>query len=106
MGQNSDPSQKNRSQYVFNMTLAAVAGQVGCLTLVIVLAALFGGLYLDSRFDSRPVITITLMILSVPVTLFLMLWVVRKATSRLQNASKPQITETQEEDHNSGYKES
>lgn len=106
MGQNSTPSQRNRSQYVFSLTLAAVAGQVGCLTLIIVLAALFGGLYLDSRLDSRPVITITLMILSVPVTLFLMLWVVRKATSRLQKASQPQTTETQEEDHNSGYKES
>ncbi len=79
------PSNK-RSQVAFNLTLAVVAGQVGCLTLIIVLAALFGGLWLDNRYNSRPLFTIILMIGSIPVTLIAMFLVVRAATSRLTSA--------------------
>jgi hypothetical protein len=80
---------KNRTR-VYNLTLAAVAGQVGCLTLIIILAALFGGLWLDSHFDTKPTITIILMIISVPVTLVMMFWVVKATTSRIQSVSKKQ----------------
>jgi F0F1-type ATP synthase assembly protein I len=90
-------SQNNRNQYAFNLTLAAVAGQVGCLTLVIILAALFGGLWLDSRFDSEPVFTVVLMIASVPFTIVAMLWVVKKATSRMQPAPKNDARKFREE---------
>lgn len=88
MNSNSSQPERNRAEYAFNLTLAAVAGQVGCLTLVIVLAALFGGLWLDSQFNTRPMFTIGLMVASIPVTLVLMFWVVRTATSRLQAKSK------------------
>jgi membrane protein implicated in regulation of membrane protease activity len=97
MSQPSDPSEKNRGQYAFNLTLAAVAGQVGCLTLVIVLAALFGGLWLDSRFNTRPTFTVVLMVASVPVTLVAMFAVVRAATSRLRNSTQKNTDQDQEE---------
>ncbi len=84
----NDKPDEPRGQYAFNLTLAAVAGQVGCLTLFIVLAALFGGLWLDNQFDTRPLFTIILMVASVPVTLVLMFWVVKKATSRIKTSSK------------------
>jgi len=87
MTQNSEqPEQpgKDRAQYIFNLTLAAVAGQVGFLTLCIVLASLFGGLWMDKRFDSKPLFTVTLMLTSIPVTLILMFWVVRNATARIK----------------------
>jgi F0F1-type ATP synthase assembly protein I len=87
MSPTSDPSNQSRTQSAFNLTLVAVAGQVGCLTLLIVLAALFGGLWLDNRFDTKPMFTIGLMIVSVPVTLVTMFLVVRAATSRLQSSS-------------------
>ena len=78
-----------------NLTLVAVAGQVGCLTLIVVLAALFGGLWLDSQFDTKPIFTVGLMILSVPVTLVAMFWIVRKATSRLQKSTEQESEEIQ-----------
>jgi hypothetical protein len=87
MTQNSEHTEKpdnNRTQYIFNLTLAAVAGQVGFLTLFIILAALFGGLWLDKRFDSKPLFTVILMLSSVPVTLVMMFWVVRNATARIK----------------------
>jgi MFS-type transporter involved in bile tolerance (Atg22 family) len=80
----SDPSNKKRSALSYSMTLGVVAGQVGCLTLVIVIAALFGGLWLDNQFGTKPMITVGLMIASIPVTLIVMFWVVRKTTARLQ----------------------
>ena len=88
MSQPDEQPSKNRGQTAFNLTLAAVAGQVGCLTLIIVLAALFGGLWVDNRYDSRPLFTIILMIGSVPVTLIAMFLVVRAATSRLTSTQK------------------
>jgi uncharacterized membrane protein len=97
MGPNSDQSDKNRSQKIFNLTLAAVAGQVGCLTLVIIMVALFGGMWLDNRFGSGPLFTIGLTIASIPVTLVLMLWVVRAATTRLQTNSTKEKHIIQEE---------
>ncbi len=88
MSPERDPSEKNRSQYVFNLTLAAVASQVGCLTLIIVIAALVGGLWLDNQMHSKPLFTILFMIVSVPVTLVVMFWVVRATTSRIRNSEK------------------
>lgn len=99
MRSTSEPSDKNRAQYAFNLTLAAVAGQVGCLTLVIVLAALFGGLWLDNYFQTRPIFTVVLMVASIPVTLVLMFLVVRAATSRLQ----AKVAENQSQDNRTEY---
>ena len=90
MTQNSeqpDQPEKKRAQYIFNLTLAAVAGQVGFLTLCIVLAALFGGLWMDKRLDTKPMFTVILMLASVPVTLVMMFWVVRNATARIKPVS-------------------
>ncbi len=67
----------------FTYTLLAVVGQVGCLTVVIVLGALVGGLWLDRHFGTRALFTVGLFLISVPVTVGLMLWIVRRATRRL-----------------------
>ena len=91
---------KERFQYAMNLTLASIAGQVGCLTLVIIFVALFAGLWLDRYLDTKPLFTIVLLIGSVPVTLFLMFRVVRAATSRIkpvQNSKETKIP-TPEED--------
>lgn len=91
------PPQKKK-ELNFNVTLGLVTGSVGLITLVIVLAALFGGLWLDGRMDTRPLFTIILIVASVPVTLVLMFWVVRKATKKFQAGSSKDI----EEDHQGG----
>lgn len=85
MSQTGEQPEKGRGRYAFNLTLAAVAGQVGCLTLLVIFFALFGGLWLDNRFQTRPLFTIILMIGSVPVTLVAMFLVVRATTSRMLN---------------------
>ena len=84
------PGPKRRSkQYWLNLTLAGMAGQVGCLTLVILLAAVFGGVWLDGRFQTRPLFTLILILASIPVSLVAMFFVVRLATSKIK-AGPPQ----------------
>jgi len=85
-------------QYAFNITLAVVAGQVGCLTVGGILIALILGLFLDSRLDTRPLFTIILLIDSIPVTLVAMFWVVRKATSRIKPDVKNKSSQLEEAD--------
>jgi F0F1-type ATP synthase assembly protein I len=91
---------KDRFQYAMNLTLASIAGQVGCLTLVIIFIALFAGLWLDRTMETKPLFTIVLLIGSVPVTLFLMFRVVRAATSRIKPVQNPENNKipTPEED--------
>lgn len=82
----SDPKgqEKHRQQYIYNLALAAVAGQVGCLTLVIIFGALITGLWLDRSFATKPLFTILFMVASMPVTLYVMFRVVQGATRRIR----------------------
>lgn len=97
MSPNSAEPEPSRKQVAFNLALAAVTGQVGCLTTLIVVAALFGGLWVDSRFQTRPMFTILFLLVSVPFTLVMMFWVVRKATASIKPVAKPQGEPVQEE---------
>lgn len=87
---------------VFNMTIAAVAGQVGCLTVVVLGLMLLVGLWLDGHFGTRPLFTILMLVFSVPVTLVLMFAVVRRVTQRISavtgDDTQPAETLSQEEE--------
>jgi F0F1-type ATP synthase assembly protein I len=84
MSQAGDGSKKGSTRYAFNLVLVGAAGGAGCLTVLIILIALFSGLWLDNTFDTRPLFTIILMVGSVPITLVAMLLVVRFSTSRIK----------------------
>jgi hypothetical protein len=89
MSQNPDPRQ-SRKQYWINLTLAGAAGQVGCVTLIIILVAVLGGLWLDARFDTRPMFTFGLLLVSIPVSLAAMLFIVRLFTSKIKAGPPPE----------------
>ena len=86
MSQRPEP-QSDRKQYWLNLTLAGAAGQVGCVTLLIVVLAVLGGLWLDARFDTRPIFTLVLLVISIPVSLGAMLYIVRLVTSKIKTGS-------------------
>ena len=94
----SDPKgqDKDRQQYVYNLTLAAVASQVGCLTIVIIFGALIAGLWLDRSFSTKPLFTMLLMIASMPLTIFVMYRVVKGATGRIRPVTGKQKPENPE----------
>jgi MFS-type transporter involved in bile tolerance (Atg22 family) len=90
----------NHLTNLFTNQVLAVTGQVGCLTLVIILAAVFGGLWLDSRFDTKPIITIILVIGSVPVTMYMLIQLVRRTT--LGESPQPNTDQPLAEEENKG----
>jgi magnesium-transporting ATPase (P-type) len=96
MSQSGDQPDKMKALRSLNLTLAAVTGQVGCLTLIIIIAALFIGRWLDNRLDSSPLFTIALMIGSVPVTLVVMFRVVRWVTARYLQPTKKDSKDLEE----------
>lgn len=67
-----------------NLWLAALAGQVGFLILIIILAAVVGGLALDARLGTRPWFTIGLLLASIPVSLLLMVYITRKTVAKIK----------------------
>ena len=90
MNQSTPPSNKpNAAQYVQSMAFVSVGGQVGCLTLVIVLVALFGGLALDRIFGTKPVFTIILLLGSAPLALYLTFWVAMRSIKNLTPPAPP-----------------
>ena len=87
---NELPEKPDRKQQVFNLTLAGVVGQVGCLTLVIVLGAVFAGLWLDGIFQTRPWFTIGLVVASIPISIIMMVIVSRAAVSKIKTEHQKQ----------------
>ncbi len=71
-------------QNTLNLVIAAVLGQVGCLTLLIIIAALLGGMALDARMGTKPWFTIGLVVASIPISLVLMFFIARKAISKIK----------------------
>jgi hypothetical protein len=86
-----------RRRYWANLTLAGIAGQVGCLTLVIIAGALLLGLWLDAQLNSRPLVTLILLVASVPVSLGTMFFVVRQAVKRIKSDVPAQKSDHSEE---------
>ena len=86
----SQPAADDRKQSdkVFNTTLTAVIAQVGCFTPLIILGALFIGLWLDRSFDAKPLFTIVFILLSMPVSIIVLFAIVRSATKRLKTGNK------------------
>jgi hypothetical protein len=78
------PEPNDRGRYVLNLSLAGVAGQVGCVTVIIVFGSLFAGVALDRWLGTRPLFTVGLLLGSVPVTIFIMYWLVKLAIAKIQ----------------------
>jgi len=92
-----DEAKKKRHR-AYNLTLAAVTSQVGCVTVVITIGALLAGLWLDSRLDSRPLWTLIFAAVSLPVTLVVMFGIVRWTTSKMLIPNPEEDTPQEEED--------
>jgi F0F1-type ATP synthase assembly protein I len=83
MSPNSDRPDKVTVDYSTLSSQAAIVGlQVGGLTLGIVLVAVFGGLWLDKLFGTKPILTIILVLASAPLSLWLTVRVARRAVNK------------------------
>jgi F0F1-type ATP synthase assembly protein I len=85
--------QKGRS--ALNTLLIVLIGQVGCLTLIIILASVFLGMWLDNMFGTKPVITLVLLFAGIPISVLVMLVVARRTLARIKaEAEKDKNSET------------
>lgn len=87
-------SQKRPSR-ARNLALAAVAAQAGCSTIIIIILALLIGLWLDAQFGVRGLFTIGVLVLSVPLTLFIMVRIALGAAKRI--IPQPEIYQRKDE---------
>ena len=79
-------AQKGRR--ILNTLLVVMIGQVGCLTLILILASVFGGLWLDRTFGTKPVFTLALLFAGIPVSVLVMLVVARRTLARLKEEAE------------------
>lgn len=80
MTQNENRQKGSGFQASDGMTMVAVAGQVGCVTLLSVFIAVFLGLYLDRILGTRPLVLILLVLGSAPLSLLLTYYIAIRAT--------------------------
>jgi F0F1-type ATP synthase assembly protein I len=73
-----------------NLALAGALSQVGCVTVAIVIGALLAGLWLDNRFDTKPMFTIALLAASMPMSLLAVVRIALSAAAQFQADVKPE----------------
>ena len=95
--QDSDQRQANVAFIV-----ASVMAQVGCLTLLLVGIAIGLGRWLDAQFDTKPVITLILVLATVPLTFYLVIRLVLRGTSKLQRKSNLKTNQVEIEEEQGG----
>jgi F0F1-type ATP synthase assembly protein I len=65
-----------------------VIAQIGLLTLVVVVVAIFGGLWLDRVLSTKPLFTVLLILGSFPVSLYIIYRVALGATRGMTTAAR------------------
>ena len=86
---------EQKGQNILQTLLVVMIGQVGCLTLAIILASIFGGLWLDNMFGTKPVITLVLLFAGIPLSVFVMLTVARRTLARMKSQAESNETNSQ-----------
>lgn len=79
---------EQKGKNILNTLLVVMIGQVGCLTLVVILASVFAGMWLDNMFGTKPVITLVLLFAGIPISVLLMLFVSRRTLAKLKSQSE------------------
>lgn len=87
---NDRPPDKGNWSAAFNAKALTVGGEVGCLTLIIVILAVFGGIWLDRILGTKPLFTISLVLVSAPLALVLTYWIAKRAVKDIHPGSAAQ----------------
>jgi hypothetical protein len=77
-------SESQRRARLRNLFLAGIAGLAGFMIILLVLVALFIGLWLDAQLGRRGPCTIGLIVLSAPASLWLVFRIVLRLLAALQ----------------------
>jgi F0F1-type ATP synthase assembly protein I len=83
-----EKDQQYRVQRSANLAAAGLAGQIGCVVPAIILGSVLLGLYLDKTFDTGKLITLILVLASLPVSIYLTFRLAMRAVKEI-NQSMP-----------------
>ncbi len=102
MSQSGNQEHQPLQSVASSMPVIALGGQIGCVTLVLVLVAAFGGIWLDNFLGTKPLLTVLLILGAAPLSLFLTYKMAIQAVNKV-NLPAPQDmkTETPKEDETS-----
>jgi F0F1-type ATP synthase assembly protein I len=82
------PRSETRRQEALRTILIVLVGQVGCVTLLVIMVSVLAGLWLDAQLHTKPVITLALLLAGIPLSVLLMLQVARRTLARLVGDAK------------------
>ncbi len=86
-----DQANKQVEQAQASFTLAfKVIAQVAVLTLLTIIGALFGGLFLDQVLSTKPLFTVLLLLASFPALLYIIYRVALRAVADIHRAAQTQ----------------
>jgi F0F1-type ATP synthase assembly protein I len=71
-----------------SLALTSMVSQIGCVTVVIVLGGLLAGLWLDTQFGTKPVLTIVMLLLSIPVSMYSLIRIALSTVAQFQAMNK------------------
>ncbi len=71
----------------FSTLLVVLIAQMGCLTLAVIAVSVLAGLWLDNNFHTKPIFTLVLLLVGIPVSVILMVFVGRKSLDRFRSQS-------------------
>ena len=85
---NEQNTEKNAHiQKIFRYSILFTTISVGVSSLVIILAALYLGLWLDKQNGSEPAFTIGLLLASIPISIIAMIFLVKAIIKKFNNMS-------------------
>jgi hypothetical protein len=87
-----------------NRTYAALglAGQMGCVIIIFVIAALFAGIWIDQTFHTRKIAILVCLSVSLPVNLVLVLMLTRRMIARIIPPEPTKMSKAPTGDNSSG----
>lgn len=85
MGQ--EPSQDNSGTKIPTHNFVVATLQVGCLTFIVAGLFTFIGFWLDAQFETKPWLTLGMLILSVPLTLSLVYMTVKARVEKSEETA-------------------
>jgi len=77
---------KNQVQRSANLAAAGLAGQIGCVVPVIILGSVLLGLFLDKNFETGKLITLILVLASLPVSIYLTFRLAMRAVKEINKS--------------------
>ncbi|CAG0936291.1 hypothetical protein TFLX_05159 [Thermoflexales bacterium] len=97
MSENKPPQPTGTEVVTKTLAQGSLVGvQAGCVSVLVVIAALVAGMLLDRLIGSQYIFTLGLLLLSVPVSLGAMVYSVLRSTQAMRAQSTPQLTKKED----------